>query len=117
MPDVRVAKITVTRKRPRRYTGVVQLFHNAEHDPRCLNHCKSDGQLPYRIEHVNGKHKITAKVAVGHGQAGKPQTFCFTSRVGNGWNLSSGKRIARPQGRLLTASGKTVRQKRGSLIR
>ena len=112
MPD---GKVVVTRRQPRRYNGVVQLFHNSEHDPRGLNHCTSNGQMPYRIEHVNGKHKITAKVAVGHGRAGKPQTFCFTRRMGNGWDLASGKRITRPQGRVLLPSGKLKKQRRRKL--
>ncbi|KKK76481.1 hypothetical protein LCGC14_2863210 [marine sediment metagenome] len=82
-----------TKKRPRRYTGVLQYFHNFEHDPTGRNHCKSNGNFPYTIEHVDGKHKISARVAIGHGKGGKSQKFKFTRRLGNGWDMASGEKI------------------------
>ena len=85
--------MVVKRKRHRRYTGVLQYFHNFEHDPTGRNHCKSDGQHPYRIEHVNGKHQISGKMAIGHGRGGKPQKFKFTKRLGSGWDMTSGVKI------------------------
>lgn len=81
------------KKQPRKYTGPTQYFHNFEHDPDGLNHCKSEGQYPYQIEHVDGKHKISAKIAIGHGKGNKPQAFEFSERLGDGWDLASGKPI------------------------
>ena len=83
------------RKRPRRYTGVLQFFHNFEHDPRGRTHCESHGQFPYSIEHVNGKHRISSREAIGHGRGGKPQKFRFTKRLGSGWDMTSGLKVDR----------------------
>lgn len=80
-------------KSPRKYTGVMQYFHNYEHDPRGLNHCRSAGNYPYEIEHVNGRHKISARIAIGHGRGGKPQKFRFTRKLGSGWDMASGVKI------------------------
>lgn len=81
------------KKRPRKYTGVMQYFHNFEHDPTGRNHCKSSGNYPYTIEHFKGKHKISNNVAIGHGRGGKPQKFLFTKKLGNGYDMSSGIKI------------------------
>ena len=86
MPDA-------TRRRPRKYTGVLQFFHNFEHDPKGLNHCHSDGNHPYRIRHVGGKHVISHPMARGHGRGGKPQWFKFTRRLTGGYDMASGLKI------------------------
>jgi len=83
-------------RRPRKYNNVLQFFHNYEHDPTGRNHCHSAGQYPYTIHHAEGKHIISGRIACGHGRGGKPQWFRFTRRLGSGWDLSSGKRIAAP---------------------
>ena len=84
------------RRKPRSYSSVSQFFHNFEHDPSGLNHCHSAGQYPYTIQHLNGKHVISARIACGHGKSCKPQWFKFTARLGSGWDLSSGVRIDSP---------------------
>jgi len=109
-------QITVKRKRPRKYTDVLQHFHNHEHDPQGRNHCKSNGQYTYVIQHVNGKHKISAKVAIGHGRGGKPQMFLFTKRLGDGYDMASGAKIPRRSGRIMNRSGKVKTQKRRQVI-
>lgn len=109
-------QIAVQRKRPRRYTGVLQHFHNYEHDPQGLNHCKSNGQYTYVIQHVNGKHKISAKVAIGHGRGGKPQMFRFKERLGDGYDMASGVKTSRCSGRIMNRSGKVTTQKRRQII-
>ena len=81
------------RKRPRKYTGTLQYFHNFEHDPKGRTHCKSSGKYPYRIEHMNGRHVISGRTAIGHGRAGKPQKFMFTKRLGSGWDMTSGIKV------------------------
>lgn len=78
----------------RKYGTVASYFHNYEHDPKGRNHCHSDGKHPYRIKHYLGKHVISAKVAVGHGRGDKPQKFRFPKRLGDGYDLSSGVRVA-----------------------
>lgn len=86
------------RRKVRRYKNcVAEFFHNFEHDPKGLNHCHSDGNHPYRIYHLNGKHVITGMVACGHGRGRKPQWFKFTLKLEKGWDLASGVKIARPQ--------------------
>ena len=80
------------RKRPRRYTGTLQFFHNYEHDPAGRTHCQSNGKHPYRITHLNGKHIISSQIAVGHGRGRKPQAFRFTKRLGKGYDMMSGVR-------------------------
>jgi hypothetical protein len=85
--------MAVAKRRRKRYTGTLQFFHNAEHDPTGRNHCKSAGKYPYRIEHINGKHKISGRVAIGHGVANRPQKFRFTKRLGNGWDMTSGIKV------------------------
>lgn len=82
-----------SRKRQRKYTGVLQYFHNYEHDPNGRTHCKSDGNYPYTIKHSNGKHIISSPVAIGHGRGGKRQAFRFTKRVGGGYDMNSGVRV------------------------
>ncbi len=83
-------------KRRRKYTGVMQYFHNFEHDPKGLNHCHSDGNYPYTIEHNGGKHIISASIAIGHGKGGKPQCFQFTKHESGGYDMASGIKIAKP---------------------
>ena len=78
------------RKRSRQYTGILQYFHNFEHSPQGLNHCKSNGQFPYTIKHHNGKHIISSRLAKGHGRGGKPRMFRFTKREAGGYNMTSG---------------------------
>jgi len=80
----------------RKYTGIFQYFHNFEHDPTGRNHCHSDGNYPYRIEHENGKHIISSRIACGHGRGCRPQWFKFTKRLGKGYDMSSGVKIERP---------------------
>lgn len=80
----------------RKYTGVLQYFHNFEHDPLGRNHCDSEGKYPYSIEHVNGKHKISRAYAKGHGRGCKPQWFHFTEKLGAGYNMASGVKINKP---------------------
>ena len=87
----------VRKRRVRKYQdSVAQFFHNFEHDPKGLNHCHSDGQHPYRVDHVDGRHVITRSIACGHGRGGKPQWFKFTRRLGGGWDLASGKKVLHP---------------------
>ena len=85
-----------SRKRPRRYTGVLQFFHNFEHDPSGRNHCRSGGKYPYEIEHVGGKHKISHPYARGHGRGAKPQWFFFPNRLEEGYDMASGVRVSGP---------------------
>ena len=88
---------TTRRRKPRKYNGnVAEFFHNFEHDPKGLNHCHSAGNHPYTIQHLDGKHVISNRIACGHGRARKPQWFKFTRRLGNGWDLASGMKIERP---------------------
>jgi len=84
-----------TFRRRRKYTGVSQYFHNYEHDPTGRNHCKSSGQHPYTIKHVNGRHVISNAIATGHGLGGKPQVFKFTKRVPGGYDMTSGKKVSK----------------------
>jgi len=81
------------RKSPRKYTGILQFFHNFEHDPKGRTHCHSKGNFPYTIEHMNRKHKISSKTAIGHGRGGKPQKFIFTRKLGDGYDMASGKKV------------------------
>lgn len=81
------------RKKPRKYTGVLQHFHNFEHSPEGHTHCKSNGKYPYTIEHVDGKHVISSPIAIGHGRGGEPQMFKFPKRLRGGFDLSRGVRI------------------------
>lgn len=81
------------RKRPRKYTGTLQYFHNFEHDPRGRTHCKSSGKHPYTIRHRDGKHIISHPIAQGHGRGGKPQLFRFPKRLRDGFDMSKGIQI------------------------
>ena len=80
----------------RKYTGVGQFFHNHEHSPEGRTHCTGPLSNPYRIEHVAGKHKISHPYAKGHGRGGVSQWFRFPEKLGDGYDLSSGIRIAKP---------------------
>lgn len=81
----------------RKYTGVMQYFHNYEHDPSGRNHCHSAGQYPYQIKHYNGQHVISARIACGHGRGCKTQWFKFTRRLGGGYDMASGVKIGKPK--------------------
>ena len=80
----------------RKYTGVLQYFHNFEHDPTGRSHCHSNGNYPYTIRHYNGKHIISSRIVRGHGRGGKPQWFRFTRRLGGGYDMTSGVKISAP---------------------
>lgn len=93
------------RRRARRYTGILQFFHNYEHDPLGRNHCKGPASNPYAIAHVNGRHKISHRYAVGHGRGGVRQWFVFVEPLEDGFNLASGRRVSReptPEQKVLT---------------
>lgn len=91
-------------KRPRKYTGVMQFFHNFEHDPSGLNHCHSNGDYPYEIQHKDGKHVISHSIARGHGRGCKPQWFKFPVRCDGGFDMASATRIDGPPRRRVTPS-------------
>lgn len=92
----------------REYTGPTQFFHNYEHDPEGLTHCRGPASNPYRIVHVDGKHAISAEYARGHGKGSHlhapTQWFKFTNRLGLGWDLASGEEI---ESKDVPAKGKT----------
>ena len=96
-------------KGQRKYTGVMQYFHNFEHDPEGLNHCHSSGDYPYTIKHENGKHIISHSVVRGHGRGCKPQWFEFTVRLGDGYDMTSARRIDVPPRKRITR--KVIRRK------
>ena len=81
----------------RKYTGVLQYFHNFEHDPTGRNHCHSSGNYPYTIRHSNGKHIISNSIAQGHGRGCKPQWFKFTKRLDGGYDMASGRKVDSPR--------------------
>ena len=74
----------------RKYTGITQYFHNYEHDPEGLTHCRGPKSNPYRIVHYKKGHTINVEYAKGHGIGCVPQWFKFTKRLGSGWDLVSG---------------------------
>jgi len=88
----------------RQYTGVTQYFHNYEHDPEGLTHCRGPATNPYRIVHYNGGHIINVEYAKGHGKRNIPQWFRFTRKSGAGWDLTSGVEIEPTN---IPANGKT----------
>lgn len=88
--------VAIKRRKPRKYTGVCQFFHNFEHSKEGRAHCKSNGNYPYTIKHYKGKHIISAKMAKGHGRGCKPQWFLFTRRLGGGYDMASGVKIGNP---------------------
>lgn len=100
----------------RKYTGVLQFFHNHEHSPDGLNHCHSDGQYAYRIRHEDGKHIISSQVVCGHGLGNKPQWFRFTKRLGDGYDMTSAVRIDAP-GSQLPAQVPRVIERRNTRIK
>ncbi len=77
----------------RDYSKVEPHFHNFEHSEAGTTHCHSEGKHPYEIKMVNGKHKITAQVAQGHGYDNEPQWFVFTEKLGDGYDLAAGIKI------------------------
>ena len=84
------------KKSKRTYKGPSQFFHNYEHDPEGRKHCTGPASHPYRIVHEDRKHRITHKFAKGHGKGGKTQWFKFTKRLGIGYDLASGIKVAGP---------------------
>jgi len=74
----------------RKYVGVSQYFHNYEHDPEGLTHCRGPASNPYRIVHYKGQNIISTEYAKGHGKKREIQWFRFENRFGPGWNLASG---------------------------
>ncbi|KKM07596.1 hypothetical protein LCGC14_1732320 [marine sediment metagenome] len=78
----------------RRYKGPLQYFHNYEHDVEGRTHCTGPDSNPYEIEHVHGMHKISHQYAVGHGRGGKRQWWHFPKRLEEGYDMSSGVRVA-----------------------
>ena len=74
----------------RKYAGVSQYFHNYEHSPEGLTHCRGPALNPYRIVHHKGENIINTEYAKGHGKNKETQWFKFGKRVGPGWSLASG---------------------------
>lgn len=72
----------------RKYTGVLQYFHNYEHDPEGRTHCVGAESNPYIIIHRDGMHVINCQYARGHGEGNKPQWFKFIKHVKNGYDMS-----------------------------
>ena len=81
----------------RDYNKVEPYFHNFEHSETGTTHCHSEGDHPYEIKMVGGKHMITAHVARGHGYGNKPQWFVFITKLDGGYDLASGVRIDKPE--------------------
>jgi hypothetical protein len=77
----------------RKYTGVLQYFHNYEHDPEGRTHCMGPLSNPYIIVHYQGKHVINTQFAVGHDRKRERTWFQFLDRLGPGWDLASGLEI------------------------
>jgi len=98
----------------RKYTGVLQFFHCYEHDPEGRTHCTGPASNPYVIEHVDGKHKISLPVAVGHGKKLEREWFRFTERLGDGWDMASGVKVDRLEGQRRALRLVTSQQQRGS---
>ncbi len=78
----------------RKYIGVSQHFHNYEHDPEGLTHCRGPASNPYRIVHYKGHNIISTEYARGHGKKKETQWFRFEKRLGPGWSLASGIMVA-----------------------
>lgn len=78
----------------RQYTGPSQFFHNYEHNPEGLTHCRGPEGNPYRIVHYEGKHIISTEYAKGHDKKRDITWFKFNERLGPGWNLNSGTILA-----------------------
>jgi hypothetical protein len=81
----------------RNYDKVEPYFHNFEHNEAGTTHCHSEGNYPYEIKMVNGKHIITGHIARGHGYGNEPQWFVFINKLGSGYDLSSGIKIDNPE--------------------
>ncbi len=81
---------------PRKYEAVVDYFHNYEHDPQGLTHCKGSDANPYEIKHFEDKHIISLAYARGHGENNTPQWFHFPKKLRDGFELESGKKINVP---------------------
>jgi len=95
----------------RTYSSPLQYFHNYEHDPEGRTHCKGPASHPYRIAHEDRKHRITHQYAKGHGKGGKTQWFRFPKRLGTGYDLSSGIKVAGPPSEFLEKSKKKKKKK------
>jgi len=92
----RLQIVMIKRKRPRKYIGASQHFHNFEHSKEGRTHCTGPISNPYKIEHANGKHKISHQFAKGHGRGGKTQWFRFTKELDDGYDMSSGVKVNQP---------------------
>jgi len=77
----------------RKYTGVLQYFHNYEHDPEGRTHCTGPASNPYKIVHKDGKHFINTEYAVGHGKNVERQWFKFTKKIDGLWDMSSSEKV------------------------
>lgn len=77
----------------RKYTGVLQFFHNFEHSEEGTTHCIGPGSNPYTIEHKNGKHIISLHHAKGHGRGNESQWFYFPKKLGSGYDMASGIKV------------------------
>lgn len=84
----------------RKYTGVLQYFHNYEHNSDGRRHCTGPQSNPYRIAHLNKKHIITHKYAVGHGKKCKRQWFRFPRRLAFGYDMSHYVKVDEPDNSL-----------------
>ncbi len=92
----------------RQYTGVLQFFHNYEHDPDGRTHCIGMPSNPYVIQHKDGKHIISTEFAKGHGYRCVPQWFKFTKREGWGYDMSSAEKVDESE---VTQNGKANKSK------
>ncbi len=85
----------------REYTGVLQFFHNYEHDPEGRTHCYGLRDNPYVIIHMNGKHVISTEFARGHGRR-NTQWFHFTKKYAGGYDMAFYETVGRSD---VTATG------------
>lgn len=69
--------MTKIRKSPRKYTEIEQFFHKGTGETHLSG-----------VKHIGDKHIIAKRYAKG-----QDQWFRFTERVGNGFDLSSGKKV------------------------
>ena len=84
------------RRSDRKYTGVLQFFHNYEHDKEGRTHCTGPPSNPWTIEMLGERHVISSQYAMGHGR-GHTQWFKFTEKAPGGWFMKSGQRIDRTE--------------------
>ena len=96
----------------RKYTGVLQYFHNYEHDPEGGTHCIGMPSNPYVIQHEDGKHIISTKFAKGHGRS-DVQWFEFSKRLGLGYDMSSYEKVDKSD---VTAKGRLNISKKANAL-